>query len=135
MRLIYFNIFLILAMLATNFACNNNNNKDANPNLLIAGTTSKTWKAERETNQAGDKDKLTKDEKKERIQFFANGTFTMSSPSENANGTWSYDPAGKNLSMQFSGTNVSENFTVLELEEDEIKLKAADGSEMELEKE
>jgi hypothetical protein len=133
MRLIFFNIFLIMAMLATNFACNSN--KNDNPNLLIAGTTSKTWKTVKETMPSGDKDKITDEEKKEKIQFFANGTFVMSSPTENANGTWTYDPNAKNLSMQFAGADVTENFSVLNLEDDEMKLKAGDGSEMKLEKE
>jgi hypothetical protein len=133
MRLIFFNIFLIMAMLATNFACNSN--KNDNPNLLIAGTTRKNGKTVKETMPSGDKDKITDEEKKEKIQFFANGTFVMSSPTENANGTWTYDPNAKNLSMQFAGADVTENFSVLNLEDDEMKLKAGDGSEMKLEKE
>lgn len=94
----------------------------------IAGGEQKTWSATRETNAEGDKDKLTKEEKKERITFWRNGNVKMGNDNEMMSGQWSY--SGNTLSMQFTGSDVSENFTVLELDEDIIKLKAGDGSEL-----
>jgi hypothetical protein len=41
-------------------------------------------------------------------------------------GQWSYE--GNNLKLTFTGSDVSENFTVLELDDDEMKLQAGDGS-------
>lgn len=100
---------------------------------MLTGADSKTWKTEKETTAAGEKDKLTKDEKQQEIQFFANGSFSMRSPTQNASGKWTYDAMAKSLSLQFVGSDLTENFQVLNLTDDELKLQAADGSQMILE--
>lgn len=97
----------------------------------IAGAEQKTWSAVRETNAEGDKDKLTRAEKKEKITFWRNGNVQMGNDQQMMSGQWSY--SGNTLSMQFTGSDVSENFTVLELDEDKIKLKAGDGSQLTME--
>jgi hypothetical protein len=95
---------------------------------LIAGENEKTWKAKRETNSEGEKDKLTKAEKEQRVTFWRNGKVKMGDETQTLDGEWSY--SGSTLSLQFAGENVTENFTVVELDEDKMKLRAADGSEM-----
>ncbi len=125
---------LVTCMLTFAMACNNNKNEAGNSNM-ISGTGSKTWLADRETTAAGDKDKLDSSEKKERVTFYANGKFTMTSPTNTANGTWTYDAGGKNLALQFDGAGVSENFQVASLSEKEMMLTGGDGSTMELEAE
>lgn len=97
----------------------------------IAGQDSKTWVATRETNSEGEKDKLTKAEKKETITFWKNGNVKMGDGAQDISGQWSYN--SNTLALQFDGSEVSENFTVLELDDEKIKLKAMDGSEMTLE--
>jgi hypothetical protein len=94
----------------------------------IAGKEEKTWNATRETNAEGDKDKLTRDEKKQSITFWRNGNVKMGDEQKTMSGQWSY--SGSTLTLQFTGENVTENFTVLELDSDKMKLKAADGSEL-----
>jgi hypothetical protein len=100
---------------------------------MISGNESKTWKATRETSASGDKDKLDKAERQQEMQFFANGSFSMRSPSQNSSGKWTYDAMAKSLSLQFVGSTMTENFQVLSLSNDEMKLQAADGSQMTLE--
>jgi hypothetical protein len=97
----------------------------------ISGKDSKTWKATRETDSQGNKDKLTRDEKKESITFSRNGNVKMSNKQQVMGGTWSF--VENTLSLQFTGTNVTENFTVLELKKDKMKLLAEDGSQLTLE--
>lgn len=94
----------------------------------IAGDGEKTWEAKRETDASGDKDKLTRDEKKERITFSRNGNVKMGNGNQMMSGQWSLE--GNNLSLHFAGENVTENFTVLELDKNTIKLRANDGSEL-----
>ncbi|HEY0652401.1 MAG TPA: lipocalin family protein [Chryseosolibacter sp.] len=103
-------------------------NAAASNDQLIAGNSEKTWKAKRETNSEGDKDKLTKAEKEQRITFWRNGNVKMGDETQTLDGKWSY--SGSTLTLQFTGENVTENFTVIELDDDEMKLRAADGSEM-----
>jgi hypothetical protein len=97
----------------------------------ISGTSEKTWKATRETNAEGEKDKLTREEKKESITFSRNGNVKMSNNDQMMGGTWSF--MDNTLSLQFTGTNVTENFKVMELSDDKMKLLADDGSQMILE--
>jgi len=99
----------------------------------FSGNESKTWKATRETTATGDKDKITGAEKTQQIQFFANGSFSMRSSTENVSGKWTYDAMAKNLSLQFVGSTMTENFQVLNISDDEMKLQAGDGSQMTLE--
>jgi hypothetical protein len=97
----------------------------------ISGKTEKTWKATREINAEGEKDKLTREEKKESITFSRNGNVKMSNEEQVMGGTWSF--LDNTLSLQFTGTNVTENFKVMELSDDKIKLLADDGSQLTLE--
>jgi hypothetical protein len=95
---------------------------------MISGNESKTWKTTKETNAAGDKDKLTKEEKNQEIQFFSNGSFSMRSATENASGKWTFDAMAKSLSLQFVGSDMTENFQVLSLSDDEMKLQSSSGT-------
>jgi len=94
----------------------------------IAGKEEKTWKAQKETDASGDKDKLTRNEKRQTITFWRNGNVKMGDGNEMLSGQWKLE--GNNLALVFTGSDVSENFTLVELEDDEMKLRAGDGSEL-----
>jgi hypothetical protein len=102
---------------------------------MISGSSSKTWKADKELSASGDKDKLTKAEKRETMQFYSDGRFALGGGSMLQTGTWSFDQSAKRLTLQFENQGVTENFEVLKLTDDHMELKAADGSIMELETE
>jgi len=102
----------------------------AGSEAMISGKSNKTWTTSKEVNAAGDKEKLSEDEKAQNLQFYADGRFAMGGGSSLETGTWLYDPSGKRLSLQFTNQNVTENFDVLKLTDDEMRLKAEDGSEM-----
>ncbi|WP_192823565.1 lipocalin family protein [Rufibacter sp. LB8] len=121
---------LVLCLSVLSFSCNKK--QEAGSPSMISGATSKVWKASKETNAAGDKESLSSEEKQQQIQFFANGNFTQTSESQSANGTWAYDDAAKNLALTYSGNSVSENFKVTEIDEDDLKLQAPDGSTLTL---
>jgi hypothetical protein len=128
MKLTIYSTLIILFFLASGCKDSKKETTANNPTAMIAGDNQKTWKAERETDAEGDKDRLTRDEKKESITFFNNGNMRMSGTGDSREGTWTY--TGNELSLQFTGENVSENFAVLELTNDIMKLRANDGSEM-----
>ena len=88
-------------------------------------------RAQLQTTAAGEKDKLTREEKKESITFSRNGNVKMSNNDQVMGGTWSF--MDNTLSLQFTRTNVTENFKVMELSDDKMKLLADDGSQMTLE--
>jgi len=52
----------------------------------------------------------------------------MGDETQSQQGTWKQE--GNTLALQFTGENVSENFTILELDNNTLKLRASDGSEM-----
>ncbi|WP_461489406.1 lipocalin family protein [Pontibacter sp. HJ8] len=99
---------------------------------MLSGGSSKTWKAEKETTASGDKDKLTDAEEEETMQFYSDGRFAMGGGGSLQTGTYSYDQAGKRLSLTFEGQSTSENFQVEKLTEKEMTLVAGDGSKMEM---
>ena len=107
--------------------CNNGSDSMTNEEK-IAGKEEKTWKAQKETDASGDKDKLTRDEKRQTITFWRNGNVKMGDGDQMMSGQWTLQ--GDNLALVFAGSNVSENLTVLELDNNEIKLRAGDGSEL-----
>src|SRR5690606_36970476 len=97
---------------------------------LITGASSKTWKIEKAVDATGDKEKLTDHEENEALQFFADCRFSTTGGAALQTGTWTFDQAAKTLSLQFEGATTQEVFNVVKLTEDEMRLKAADGSEM-----
>jgi antitoxin component YwqK of YwqJK toxin-antitoxin module len=121
----------LLIGLALSFGCSK---KADNPNAMIAGTSNKTWHPEKETNAAGDKEKLSDDEKNEAWVFYSNGTMAMNLTSQSVKGNWIYDASGKTLTITPENMG-SQQFIVEDLSDDKMKLKAEDGSEMKLEAE
>lgn len=127
MQKIFISYFMVLFIAV---ACGSKEGSMSNEEM-ISGKSEKTWEATRETNAEGDKDKLTREEKKESITFSRNGNVKMSNNDQMMGGTWSF--MENTLSLQFTGTNVTEEFKVIELSDDKMKLAAADGSQMILE--
>ena len=121
------NSLYALLFIFVSASCGNSSDSMTNEEK-IAGKEEKTWKAQRETNASGDKDKLTRDERRQTITFWRNGDVKMGDGDQMMSGKWTLQ--GDNLALVFAGSTVSENFTVVELEDDEIKLRAGDGSEM-----
>lgn len=121
------NSLYALLFIFVSAACGNSSDSMTNEEK-IAGKEEKTWKAQKETDASGDKDKLTRDEKRQTITFWRNGNVKMGDGNQMMSGKWTLQ--GDNLALVFAGSTVSENFTIVELEDDEIKLRAGDGSEM-----
>ncbi|MBF8964862.1 lipocalin family protein [Pontibacter sp. FD36] len=120
--------FMLMAFMAS---CGGNGDDAGNANM-ISGGSSKTWKADKELTASGDKDKLTQEEKQETMQFYSDGRFAMGGGGSLETGTWTYDQAGRRLSLTFEGSDVSQNFTVEKLTDKEMHLVGGDGSKMEL---
>ena len=114
------------------FAVSACSKKDKGPTAMIAGSDSKSWKIDRERDAAGEKDKVTDAEEKERVTFYTNGTFNMSSPTQTMSGNWTYDASSQSLSLQQSGAESAMSFRVTKLEDNNMTWQAADGSTMEL---
>ena len=115
-------------------SCGGGDNEVGSENM-ISGTNSKTWKADKELTAAGDRQEMTEAEQDETMQFYADGRFALGGGGSLQTGTWSFDRAAKRLTLQFEDENMTENFEVVKLTDDEMRLKAEDGSEMQLEAE
>jgi len=107
------------------FSCGNGN---VSHEEMLAGEKEKTWEATRETNAQGDREKLSREEKKERITFWRNGDVRMGDDNQAMTGKWTLQ--GNTLSINFTGANVSENFGIVSLEKNEVVLRAGDGSQL-----
>lgn len=111
------------------FGCQNK----ADDKEAFYGKGSKTWRLTKETNSEGKKEKLSDAEKQDVLRFNSDGSFSANTAEGNAEGSWQYDPSAKLLTLQFAGASVTESHSVVNLSDDQIKLKAGDGSEMTLE--
>ena len=122
---------LCLFMLLFAFGCGNKNKAGGTANLY--GADSKSWTTDKERDASGDKVKQTKEDENTELTFYANGNFSMNSNLQTMNGTYRYDQAGKTLMLTPNGSPTSMSFEVTKLDDDELDLKAPDGSKMELE--
>ena len=122
------NILSLLFLIAAIVGCGGKSDSSMSNDEKIAGESQKTWEAKKETTAQGNNDKLTSDEKDEKITFWRNGSLKMEDSNESISGKWSY--AGNTLTLQFTGKDVTENFNVIELTEKRMELKAGDGSTM-----
>ena len=129
----YFASLLLLVSLFTT-ACGNDKGKVEGVNMLY-GTDSKVWKTSKETNATGDKVAQTDATKQEELRIFANGTYNMTGATGAVNGKYTFDQAGKTVTMTPDGSTTSNTFSVETLTDKKLTLKSADGAALMLEAE
>ncbi len=122
---------LLLALFVV--ACGNDKGKVEAVNMLY-GTDSKVWKTAKETSADGDKVKQSSEQKQEELRVFANGNYTMTSPTESISGKYTFDQAGKTLTMTPQGAAAGNQFTVETLTDDKLTLVGTSGAKLMLEK-
>ncbi len=120
------NILIAIVMFLGITACGKKSGTAMTAEEKIAGTVEKTWEATRETSAGGDDDKLTHDEKKERITFWRNGNVKMGDGEKATSGEWTV--TASTVTLHFKGENVTENFSIIALTDDKMELKGGDGS-------
>ncbi|SES83164.1 lipocalin family protein [Hymenobacter actinosclerus] len=125
---------LFMFVLLFTAACGSKEGKVEGVNMLY-GTNSKTWKTDKETTAAGDKIKQTDAMDDQRVTFFANGQYNMSSGAQTMNGKYTFDQGAKTITMMPDGAGTSNTFTVVTLTDDKLTLKGTDGTELHLEDE
>ena len=103
--------------------------KSENPSEILAGSTNKAWHISKQMDSQGDKEKLSSEVKDETLNMYANGKFSIVDGVGTATGTWTVEGSEK-LVLHFDNENVTENFSITELKNDKIELKAGDGSSM-----
>lgn len=115
-------------------ACGNDKGKVEAVNTLY-GTDSKLWKTAKETSATGDKVKQTDAQKQEELRIFANGNYTMTSAAESVSGKYTFDQAGKTITMTPQGATTGNQFAVETLTDDKLTLVGTSGAKLMLEKE
>ncbi|TGE21797.1 hypothetical protein E5K00_16150 [Hymenobacter aquaticus] len=122
---------LVVLFLAS---CGSKEGKVEGVNMLY-GTESKVWKTDKELSVGGDKVKQTDAQEDERITFFANGQYNMTSPAGAVNGKYTFDQPNKKIMLTPDGATTSNSFDVVTLTDDKLTLKSPEGAELRLEKE
>ena len=125
-------LLLLLTLFAS--SCSNDKGKVEGVNMLY-GTDSKVWKTAKETDTAGDKVKQTDAQKQEELRIFANGTYNMTGTSGAVSGKYTFDQAGKTITMTPDASTTSNTFAVETLTDKKLTLKSADGAALMLEAE
>lgn len=96
----------------------------------IAADDSKVWFASRQLAPEGGEE-LTNDEQvEERIRFYADYEFIITSADEEIHGNWSYDPETEQLELQFDEMEAPISYEVLDIDSKRMRLRAGDGSEL-----
>ncbi|HSI89789.1 MAG TPA: hypothetical protein VK927_01670 [Adhaeribacter sp.] len=129
------NLFLAFYLFALVFAVSCGNKNEAGSTSNLYGKDSKRWTTDKERSASGSKVTQTEEDKNTVLTFFSNGNFSMNSNLQTMSGTYRYDQAGRNLMLTPNGSQTSMSFEVTKLDDDELDLKAPDGSIMELEAE
>ncbi len=122
---------LLLSLFAV--ACGNDKGKVEAVNMLY-GTDSKVWKTSKETDATGNKVKQTGEQKQEELRIFANGNYTMTSPTESISGKYTFDQVGKTITMTPQGATAGNQFTVETLTDSKLTLVGTSGAKLLLEK-
>ena len=91
------------------------------------------WKTHKETDTAGDKVKQTDAQKQEELRIFANGTYNMTGTGGAVSGKYTFDQAGKTITLTPDAGTTSNTFAVETLTDDKLTLKSADGAALMLE--
>lgn len=113
---------LLLGMLFVLFTTSCGDDEVGSENM-ISGVESKTWVAVEEQEAI----------ERNSMQFYADGRFALGGEGTVQTGTWAYDEAARRITLQFEGDETSLTFEVLRLTDEELTLKAVDGSVLELE--
>ncbi|WP_035557285.1 hypothetical protein [Hymenobacter sp. IS2118] len=125
-------LLLLMSLFVT--ACGSDKGKVEGVNMLY-GTDSKVWKTAKETDATGDKMTQTDAQENEELRIFANGTYNMTGASGAVTGKYTFDQAGKSITMTPDGSATSNTFAVETLTDDKLTLKSADGAALMLEAE
>ena len=118
-------LLMLLSLFVT--ACGSDKGKVEGVNMLY-GADSKVWKTAKETDTTGDKVKQTDAQKQEELRIFANGTYNMTGATGAISGKYTFDQAGKSITMTPDGATTSNTFAVETLTDDKLTLKSADGA-------
>ena len=127
-------LLLVFLFSLTLAACGNDKGKVEGINMLY-GTDSKVWKTAKQLDTAGDKVKQTSAQDDETLHIYANNTYTMTGASASQQGKFTFDQAGKTLTMTPDGGTQSNTFTVETLTEKKLTLVAPTGSKLMMEAE
>lgn len=128
-------LFYVLSLLALIFVYSCNKKNEAGGASMLYGENSKRWKTDKEKDAANDKVKQSKVDESTVLQFYANGNFSMNSSTQTMSGTYVYDQASRSITLTPSNSPTAFSFEVTKLDDDELDLKAPDGSVMQLESE
>ena len=129
-----FSLLLIFLFSLTLAACGNDKGKVEGINMLY-GTDSKVWKTAKQLDTAGDKVKQTDAQEEETLHIYANNTYTMTGASASSQGKFTFDQAGKTLTMTPDGGTQSNTFNVETLTEKKLTLVAPTGAKLMMESE
>ena len=127
-------LLLVFLFSLTLAACGNDKGKVEGINMLY-GTDSKVWKTAKQLDTAGDKVKQTDAQEDETLHIYANNTYTMTGATASQQGKFTFDQAGKTLTMTPDGGTQSNTFNVETLTEKKLTLVASTGAKLMMEAE
>jgi hypothetical protein len=93
----------------------------------LYGSGSKTWVTDKQTDASGDKMKLDDAAKDAEFTFTATN-FTASEGGQSQSGTYTFDQAGKTITLTPQGGSTANTFKVEKLTDDKLSLSGTSGA-------
>ena len=123
-RSYFASLLSVVALLFVVSSCGSDKGKVEGVNMLY-GTSSKTWVTDKQTDAAGDKVKQDAAAKDQEISFASNGTY-----SGTQSGKYTFDQAGKTITMTAEGSPTSNTFNVETLTDSKLTLVGTTGAKL-----
>lgn len=123
-------IYILLTAFCLLAACADGREEEE-PEQLLAGENSKTWRTDQKHTASGNERSLTQADGNQQIQFNADGTFQIRDGSETQSGTWNYRPTERMLELDFEEQpGITESYYVTRLNENSLDVRDPDGATM-----
>ena len=126
-RSYFASLFSLVALLFVVSSCGGSDKGKVESATTLYGSGSKTWVTDKQTDATGDKVKLDDAAKEAEFTFTATN-FTASEGGQSQTGTYTFDQAGKTLTLTPQGGSTANTFKVEKLTDDKLSLSGTSGA-------
>jgi len=126
-RSYFASLFSLVALLFVVSSCGGGDKGKVESATTLYGSGSKTWVTDKQTDASGDKMKLDDAAKEAEFTFTAT-TFTASEGGQSQTGSYTFDQAGKTLTLTPQGGATANTFKVEKLTDDKLSLSGNSGA-------
>ncbi|MGI4874825.1 MAG: hypothetical protein ACRYFX_27030 [Janthinobacterium lividum] len=111
-------------------SCGNGDKGKVEGTNMLYGAGSKSWVTDKQTDAAGDKVAMSDAAKDAEFTFASGMTFTAMEGGKSMTGSYTFDQAGKKLTITPQGSPMAMDYTIETLTDDHLTLVGTSGAKM-----